>query len=595
MNDRYHRLLAGILVIVVLSIFPGCQVENDTERKVRIEASSIHSEKDIPKTVQPSLWRHTAEFKQSVYQVTDGVHQAVGWGIANSIMVEGKQCNFIVDACGSLENGKAVLNEFRKVSNKPIGALIYTHNHADHIFGSHAFGTKDTIDVYSHETTNYYINRVINIVRPGLEKRSNKMFGTYLPAGAKGFVNGGLGPYLEILHGGGTPTLLRPNKTFRDELETTICDVQVKLVHAPGETDDQIFVWLPEKKVLMPGDNIYRTFPNLYTIRGTPYRDVIGWVQSIDKMRSLKPSFLAPSHTRPVIGEVKVASVLTAYRDAMQFVHDQTIRLMNKGLPADEIVEKVQLPDHLRKHPFLLEHYGTVEWSVRSIFSGYFGWFDGDAANLSKPSPLTRAAGMVEIAGGRDNLLSYAQNSLKQGSYKWAAEVANYLIRIDPDDKEARQAKADALRQLGYRSVSPNGRNWYLTEALELEGKIDMQPRPTDSAVLELVKTFPIGSFIEAMTVNLDPEKSLETNQIITFNFPDVKESHSLHVRKGVAEYIPHALDNPDIELTLTSGTWVEIVAGKQGFPGAVVGGKLKVKGGLTQVPKLIGFLSKFQ
>ncbi len=52
---------------------------------------------------------------------------------------------------------------------------------------------------------------------------------------------------------------------------------------------------------------------------------------------------------------------------------------------------------------------------------------------------------------------------------------------------------------------------------------------------------------------------------------------------------------NPDIELTLDSGTWVEIVAGIQGFPGAIVKGKLKVKGGMTRIPGLLGFLSKFQ
>ena len=58
----------------------------------------------------------------------------------------------------------------------------------------------------------------------------------------------------------------------------------MKLVHTPGETDDQLYVWLPEKRVLMPGDNFYRAFPNLYAIRGTPYRDVRKWISSLDEM-----------------------------------------------------------------------------------------------------------------------------------------------------------------------------------------------------------------------------------------------------------------------------------------------------------------------
>ena len=88
-----------------------------------------------------------------------------------------------------------------------------------------------------------------------------------------------------------------------------------------------------------------------------------------DRMRALRPAHLAPSHTRPVSGEQEVAEILTAYRDAIQFVHDQTIRGMNQGLTPDELVERIELPPHLRDHPWLRELYGTVEWSVRSVFA----------------------------------------------------------------------------------------------------------------------------------------------------------------------------------------------------------------------------------
>ena len=50
-------------------------------------------------------------------------------------------------------------------------------------------------------------------------------------------------------------------------------------------------------------------------------------------------------------------------RDAIQFVHDQTVRLMNKGLAPREIAARVKLPPHLATHPYLIEYYGTVEWS----------------------------------------------------------------------------------------------------------------------------------------------------------------------------------------------------------------------------------------
>jgi len=57
------------------------------------------------------------------------------------------------------------------------------------------------------------------------------------------------------------------------------------------------------------------------------------WVGSLDRMRALRPEFLVPSHTRPLRGEKKIYETLTNYRDAIQFVHDQTIRWMNRGPP----------------------------------------------------------------------------------------------------------------------------------------------------------------------------------------------------------------------------------------------------------------------
>ena len=71
--------------------------------------------------------------------------------------------------------------------------------------------------------------------------------------------------------------------------------LKLELIHAPGETNDQIVVWLPEKRVLIAADNYYESFPNLYAIRGTPHRDVTQWVRSLDRMRALPLSIWFPA------------------------------------------------------------------------------------------------------------------------------------------------------------------------------------------------------------------------------------------------------------------------------------------------------------
>ena len=99
-------------------------------------------------------------------------------------------------------------------------------------------------------------------------------------------------------------------------------------------------------------------------------------------MRYLEPEYLVPSHTRPLKGKEKIYNILTTYRDGIQFVHDQTVRLMNLGFEPDEIAEKLILPKHLGDSPYLQEFYGSPAWSAKNVFSGYLGWFDGNPSSL---------------------------------------------------------------------------------------------------------------------------------------------------------------------------------------------------------------------
>ena len=555
----------------------------------KIEPESVVVESDV----SSALELQNVEFQRKVYTVTEGVYQAVGFGIANSIMIEGDECVFIVDVMGSMETANEVKAEFDKITQKPIQALIYTHNHADHVMGGLAFAPDAKIDVYAHDTTNYYINRFANVLRPVLRKRSARMFGSYLrDLGPDQMENVGLGPFVETLDPNMTLGLIRPNKTFSDELATEICGVKVHLMHAPGETNDQLFVWLPERRVLLPGDNIYKAFPNLYSIRGTLYRDVLAWAYSIDKMRALRPTHLVPSHTRSISGQDEVYETLTAYRDAIQFVHDQTIRGINQGLTPDELVEVVKLPPHLAEHPFLQEYYGKVEWSVRGIFNGYLGWFDGDAASLEPANPGERAAGMASLAGGVEGLQRATREALKKEQYEWAAELATHLIRLEPSSANAKQIKADALRALGRRQLNSNARNYYITQALELEGTVEIRDNTRPENALSFVSTVPIGRFVAAMPANLIYEKSADKNMLVGFRFPDVDEGYGIHIRRGVAEFKESFPENPDLTITTDSAVWRELVLGLRNPIKAFATGDVKFEGSALD---LVGFLRLFK
>ena len=317
---------------------------------------SKETKKETKDRVGLSL-EHKKEFDPQIFKVTDNVYSGVGYGLANSIMIETEEGLVIVDTLGSEETASLLFSEFRKISNKPVKAIIYTHNHLDHLGGATIFAADDSPDIYAQENILYNIDNIATTIRPIIFERSARQFG--IPLNENNIVHQGIGAFLEV-SADSTLGLLRPTITFKDNLSIKVGDLEIELVHAPGETDDHLFVWLPKQEVVMVGDNFYRSFANLYAIRGTKFRNPMDWVNSLDKIRRLNAKHLIPSHSRPISGEENIEGALRDYRDGIQFIHDQTIRHINKGLMPNEIVQKVKLPKHLAESPYLQEFYGSI-------------------------------------------------------------------------------------------------------------------------------------------------------------------------------------------------------------------------------------------
>jgi alkyl sulfatase BDS1-like metallo-beta-lactamase superfamily hydrolase len=246
-----------------------------------------------------------------------------------------------------------VMTAFRRYSQKPVIALIYTHFHHDHVGGSYAYlkyTVNNSCEVYAHELTASILAQFMGKTGSIGQIRAARQFGNYLPP--EEFINSGIGPCLHF-----NPdcelSILSPSVTFSKELSLTLDGISLRLLHCPGETDDQIVIHVVDKDLLCAADNIYRAFPNLYAIRGTPSRDAYVWAHSLNVMASLNVTHLVPSHTQPITGRDAVREVLSVYRDAVLFVHDQTVRYMNKGYFLDDIVTQVRLPPHLIDHPYL--------------------------------------------------------------------------------------------------------------------------------------------------------------------------------------------------------------------------------------------------
>ncbi|MGB1561461.1 MAG: alkyl sulfatase dimerization domain-containing protein [Sinimarinibacterium flocculans] len=505
-----------------------------------------------------SLRAHSAEFEQGVFEVTDGVHVAIGFGIANSILLEGDDGVIIVDTMETAESAQAVLAAFREITDKPVKALIYTHSHPDHIGGARVFAEgNDAIPVYAHRDVVRNMEKTSIELQTAITRRSLRMYGSYLPEDEH--INVGLGPRVDI-HDGSTISVLRPTHQFDERLEDTVAGIRFELVHAPGETEDQLFVWLPERRILLPGDNIYKAFPNLYTIRGTSYRDPRQWADSIDAMRALKPEVLVPSHTQPIVGAQQIDEVLTTYRDGIRYVYDQTLRYINMGLTPDEIAARIRLPPHLAGAPYLQEFYGKPTWSARSVFAGNLGWYGGNPSTLQPLPPDEESARMAQLAGGFDALVAQVLDAQAQGEHQWALQLSDHVLRLQPDHAGVREARIAALRALGEREANPNARNWYLMAARELAGEFEL-PKRILTPTPEMLAQMPLARFFDGMAVNLDAEAAAQTVTAVAFEFTDSDERYTYIVRRGASEVVPVLRDDADIVVRVSAQAFKEMLA----------------------------------
>jgi len=546
--------------------------------------SADDSNREIDTVILNDLIQHSTEFEKKVYSFENGLHIAVGYGIANSIMVEGVDGNIIIDASDSVAEAEEVYSYFSTINSNPIKAIIYTHNHGDHTFGAAYYYNLEVEKpmVIAHESTSQYVERIMGILNPIISKRSTRMFGTDLPS--EQVINVGIGPYLGVAQ---SPIgYIKPTLTFADELKINISGVEIELYHAPGETNDQLFVWLPNQKALMPGDNIYRTFPNLYTIRGTPHRDVKSWVKSLDQMRALKPEYLLPSHTKPLTGDA-VMETLTIYRDAIQYVHDQTIRLMNEGYTADEISHLIELPTEVSNSPFVREFYGTIRWSVKSIFNGYLGWFDGNVSNLDPLPSEEYARRLVTLSGSEEKLFLALEEAVQEKDMQWALQLSDSLLALNYKIDSTNKLRQEAIQYIGGRSLNPNKRNYFLSSANELNRNYEAQPLLPQTS--ELLREISIDMFFEILSVRLNPKKAKGIKQRVCFLF-DSGETRTITMRNQIAE-ISSTNKNCDIQVKTSEQTLKESLAGVRNPVLSVASGEIDTGGQRT---KFLSFLSNF-
>lgn len=568
-------------------------------------------------------------------------YSAVGYNLANSLLLVGPDGGLVVvDTLGNKNSVRNYLDAYRALRNLPAGAklpiraIIYTHNHIDHTGGVLEFlaqaenfpcpaqnggiaadgvfhATPGCVEIISQKKVVDAVINTATVIGPILNTRSSYMYGSLCshykatPDGESVNLcveNNGIGPETQEVGAG----FRMPTRVFSDSLQVEVAGLRLYLQYLPSETEDELVVFVPDdlnrtnppsgvhpettswaagRGLLFSAEVIQGpSFPNLYSLRGTSYRNPAQWFRSVDKLLEFDAWCMAPSHGPPVCGEDNIGLLLRNFRDAVQFTHDQTLRHMNMGQTPDELVERVVLPRYLIQDlrdldparadleplttQYLERFYGSVPQAVREIYVGSLGWYEADPVDLRPTPPVALAQKTVALMNGAGAVNSAAQTALTKGldahaagdsalaveDLQWAAELTTLVVRAEKDSGapggvalcehqeincqgtdycQARQIKAQAFLTLGEIAQNPNWRDWYISSAQELCGDYDGHPALTAGLVSpQIIAELPVGAWINSWTMRLKAE---ETRAVVdehgTLERPGVEMALGFSVR----------------------------------------------------------------
>lgn len=532
-----------------------------------------------------------------IIEVRKGVWTVSGYSLSNYTFVEGKTGLIAFDSGSSIGMGQTVLKMVQEKVNKPVVAIIYSHHH--YTGGAQAYAASNPdkkVEVYGHPDVDQNLAGSSKVLGPMLNRRGGIQLGLYLPQEGPDAAYGPAEPHFKnaALNAHGHLPVTHPVKEGE---EVMIDGHKVIFYHVVADTRDSIIAHFPDLNLALHNAAAVNMLFSLYTLRGDYYRTPVDVIAGIDKLRDLNEEYVIGVHGLPLSGDDAV-EVTTAHRDAYAFTYNQSVRSLNKGMNADEMVEAIRLPKHLREHPKLFPGYVDHEYNVRGQYRGIVGWYEEDTADLHPPTTKELGETFIELGGGIDKLITSAQKAFGEKKYNLTAKLLSYAIAVEPDNTQARQLKADALRQMAYTTQTGiQTRGFLLTHALHLEGKLDWKQPPRmlffgEPTVNSILASAP-GSILKLLEINIDPEKSANIDRVITVTFTELEQSWALHVRRGVAEVNENVPDKVDAAIELPRKSFARIMTGGTTLIKEIEAGIATIQGNREAITEVINSFDK--
>jgi alkyl sulfatase BDS1-like metallo-beta-lactamase superfamily hydrolase len=334
--------------------------------------------------------------------------------------------------------------------------------------------------------------------------------------------------------------------------ELTVDGVRVVFQMAPGtEAPAEMHFYFPDRRALCMAENATHTLHNLLTLRGALVRDPHIWAHYLTEAIELfadKSDVVFASHHWPTWGTENILEFLGVQRDLYAYLHDQTLRLLNRGYTGPEIAEMIEMPPALEGAWHTHGYYGSVSHNVKAIYQRYLGWYDGNPARLWKLPPEDGAKRYVEFMGGADEVVKKARRSVAAGELRWAAEVLDHEVFAAPDHAEAKSLLADVFEQLGYGSENGTWRCEFLSAATEL--RTGNFGTPVSAVSPDIVSHLSPEMLFDALAIQVNGPQAWHLNLAIGWRLPDHGLSYRMTLHNGVLTYVKES--NKPVNLTLT-------------------------------------------
>jgi len=351
-------------------------------------------------------------------------------GNSNAYLIETSDGSILINTGMGFE-AEVHRRNFADFSTAPIKYIITTQGHVDHVGGVQHFRNLYPKAKYIAQSGNQEHQSYDARLQAFRSSRSafafaDKFAELFAYYGEQGYTD--FAPQDKPI----------PDITFDERYELTLGGIKIVLIAAAGaETNDSLVLWLPEQKICLTGNLFgcpFGHFPNLVTVRGDRYRDALTCARAVDTVLELEADMLLYGHHQPVVGRKVIQTELAVLRDAIHYVHDETVRGMNDGKDLHTLMQSIELPPELE----VGQGYGKVSWSIRAIWESYAGWFHHQSTTELYSVPTQSIhADLIEMSGGVGVLVKRAGEKFASKEYEQALHLLDIVLSVDPSESSA--------------------------------------------------------------------------------------------------------------------------------------------------------------